>query len=346
MTLGSDLLNRLNEGEFDTPEPEFIDKVRTDVSAALAELIEWGFRARPLMCGDEFKGMIRGVHPQERRQVFLWHKDPFRRISFILSLGTTLSKEEIADLDGYEATMLLRVIDRMTMADLSLYPYIYAFSTTTTSETLWHAQHANVSSWTNRTVVLPDGVTFRLLTASDHARLWSGVAYSREVARKKLEDTFNAAMIVKALTGRGGDRLYAALAKHQNAFRPDLADPWTKIVQVAPKNINFTDGWGHSHQDDSVEGIMREVEGMFNMDKHEKFMEAFYAQQMDQAHDQESALSSLIEEEGLVDSIAYLSPEQAKGVGQEARDQQDYLTSLARDAMGSIQDSEERRSQR
>ena len=346
MTLGSDLLNRLNTGDFDAPEPEFVDKVRTDVSGALAELIEWGFRARPLMCGSEFKGMVRGVHPQERRQVFLWHKDPFRRISMILSLGTTFTKEEIDDLDGYEATMLLRTIDRMTTADLSLYPYIYAFSTTTSSETLWHAHHANVSSWTNRTVILPDGVTFRLLTAPDHARLWAGVAYSREVARKKLEDTFNAAMIVKALTGKGSDRLYAALAKHQNAFRPDLADPWMKIIKVTPKGTNFGDGWGHSHQDDSVEGVMREAEGMFNMDKHEKFMETFYAQQMAQAHDQEEALSGLIEEDGLVDSISYLSPEEVAQVGRESKEQQDYLNTVALDAMQAIQDSDERKSLR
>ena len=344
MTLGSDLLNRINTGEFATPEPDFVDKVRGEVSSALAELIEWGFRARPLMCGSEFLGMVRGVHPQERKQIYLWHKDPFRRIPLILTLGTTLSREEIDGLDGYEATMLLRIIDRMTSTDLSLYPYIYAFSTTTVSETLWHAHHANISSWTNRTVVLPDGVTFRLLQAPDHARLWAGVAASREVARRKLEDTFNAAMVVKALTGKGSDRLYANLGKYQNSFRPDLADPWMKIIKVTPKNVNFGDGWGHSHQDDSVEGVLREAEGMFNMDKHEKFMEAFYASQMEQAHHQEEALSSLIEEEGLIDSISYLRPEDVPELGREARAQQDFQNAAAVQAMQAIQDADERKS--
>jgi len=43
---------------------------------------------------------------------------------------------------------------------------------------------------------------------------------------------------------------------------------------------DFDDGYGHSHQDSSVEGMMREMKGMTEGDKHEELMKAFHDTQM------------------------------------------------------------------
>jgi hypothetical protein len=42
----------------------------------------------------------------------------------------------------------------------------------------------------------------------------------------------------------------------------------------------FDDGYGHSHQDNSVEGMMREMKGMTEGDKHEELMKAFHDTQL------------------------------------------------------------------
>lgn len=43
-------------------------------------------------------------------------------------------------------------------------------------------------------------------------------------------------------------------------------------------SLNLQDGWGHTLTDDSTSGLIRELTGMLNNDKHEQFMEQFNQQ--------------------------------------------------------------------
>ena len=346
-TAGTELLKQLMEGEFNRPAPETVTAVRTEVVPALAELIDRGFRARPLMLGGEHVGMVRGLHITERRQLFTWFPKPEDRIQHLLALATTLTLEEVNTLDGYEAQALLQVIDKLTDADLSLYPYISAFSTTSISEVIWYARGAGVAGWDTRTIKFPGGWQFDLLAAPDHARLWAGVAELRERSKRRLDETYNAAMITRALTGKGSDKLYASLKKHAQSLQADATDPWMQIVRADIKNIDFDDGWGHTHQDDSVEGIMREVEGMAKMDKHEKFMADFYKRQMDEAQRQEDDLNQRFERAlahaGIEDDVAVLTDVQVRDMDARAKDRKQQQEDAVTEAMIAANVAEERR---
>jgi hypothetical protein len=309
-TLGSDIMQRINSGELGpAPTPEIIERVRTEVVPALAELIDFGFRARPLMVRGQQVGHIRGLHMTERRLIYRWYPGAADRIKCILEAATTLLPEEIALLDGLEARNLLRLIEKMGDADLSLYPYISAFSTTSTSEILWYGRGTTVASFNQKHVPIPRSSGFTILTPSDHARLWAGVAAIRERSKKRLDDTYNAAMITRAMAGKGADKLFTALKKTQTSLQVDSDEPWKQIVRVEAKDINFRDGWGHAHQDDSVEGVMREIHGMAKMDKHELFMQAFYDQQMAEANKRdaeiEARFAKAMEHEGIEDSFKF-----------------------------------------
>lgn len=349
-TVGTELLQQLMSGELARPTPETVARVRSDVTPALTELLDRGFRARPLILKGKVVGFVRGLHSGERRQLFSWFTDAQDRIFHLLSLATTLTTDEIEALDGYEAQALLQVVDKMTDADLSLYPYISAYSTTSSSEILWYGRGAGVASWTDRTISLPGGWEFRLIAPPEHARLWAGVAAMRERSKRRVDDTYNAAMITRALTGKGADKLYQALKKTQEALLADSDAPWMQVVRVEIKDINFADGWGHAHQDDSVEGILREVEGMAKMDKHERFMAAFYDQQMEAAKAEEEEMERrfqrAMESSGIEDSASILTSLQIKDLDKRDRDRQDQQQGMVTEAISSAHDAEERREAR
>jgi hypothetical protein len=172
----------------------------------------------------------------------------------------------------------------------------------------------------------------------------------RERSKRRVDDTYNAAMITRALTGKGADKLYQALKKTQESLQPDLDAPWMQVVRVEVRDINFADGWGHAHQDDSVEGILREVEGMAKMDKHERFMAAFYNQQMEAAQQQEAEMEArfqrAMESSGIEDSASVLTHLQIKDLDKRDRDRQDRQQGLVTKAISSAHDAEERREAR
>jgi hypothetical protein len=349
-TVGTELLQQLMSGELAKPTPETVERVRSAVTPALVELLDRGFRARPMLLQGKLVGFVRGLHAGERRQLFTWFTDAQDRIFHLLSLATTLTTAEIEALDGYEAQAILNLVDKATDADLSLYPYLSAFSTTSPSEILWYARGASVGAWTDRKVSLPGGWSFNMIAPPDHARLWSGVAAMRERSKRRVDDTYNAAMITRALTGKGADKLYQALKKTQESLQPDLDAPWMQVVRVEVRDINFADGWGHAHQDDSVEGILREVEGMAKMDKHERFMAAFYNQQMEAAQQQEAEMEArfqrAMESSGIEDSASVLTHLQIKDLDKRDRDRQDRQQGLVTKAISSAHDAEERREAR
>lgn len=349
-TVGTELLQQLMSGELSRPTPETVSRVRSEVTPALTELLDRGFRARPLILHGKVVGFARGLHSGERRQLFSWFTNAQDRIFHLLSLATTLSPAEIESLDGYEAQALLQTVDKITDADLSLYPYIAAYATTSASEVLWYGRGAQVSAWTDREVTIPGGYVFRILTPPEHARLWAGVAAMRERSKRRVDDTYNAAMITRALTGKGADKLYQALKKAQENLLADIDAPWMQIVKVEVKDINFDDGWGHAHQDDSVEGILREVEGMAKMDKHERFMAAFYDQQMEAAKAEEEEMERrfqrAMETSGIEDSASILTSLQIKDLDKKDRDRHDQQQGMVTEAISSAHEAEERREAR
>jgi hypothetical protein len=44
---------------------------------------------------------------------------------------------------------------------------------------------------------------------------------------------------------------------------------------IGVEGFDPEDGWGHIHQDQSLEGLLREYHGMINNDKHEQLMHEF-----------------------------------------------------------------------
>ena len=177
-----------------------------------------------------------------------------------------------------------------------------------------------------------------------------GVAAMRERSKKRLDATYDAAMITRALTGKGADKLYAALKRSQQALTPDLDEPWTTVVRADSTDINYSDGWGHSHQDDSVEGIMREVEGMTRMDRHEQFMDKFYNHQIAQAQRQEAELEAsfrkAIAEVDMEDHVSIMSHDDLQALERRIQGEAQARDSLVADTLHTIHAAEERREAR
>lgn len=290
-TIGMDLMNRIHSGELQTTRPSMtITEVKGEISAALEEILEVGARIRPLHLGGEQVGWVRGVHLAERKMIGRWYTDPIDRIYQILRIATTLTDDELNDLDTFEFRTLVRVVTDYSNRDITLFPFVSAFTSTSMSETLWFARGASLSSFKSTTVDLLDGKSMRLLAAPDHARLWVTLAAARERAKVKLDDMFNAALIAKSMVGKGANKLFSDLQKSAKQLRSDIDDPWKEIVPVVAEDVNYNDGWGHAHQDNTEEGFWRESQGMINGDKHEAFMDKFYHQQIEESQQREAEM--------------------------------------------------------
>jgi hypothetical protein len=79
------------------------------------------------------------------------------RIEQFLQLGTTFTHEQLAEMSAVETHSLARVVAEMTEYDLSLYPFMSAFVTTSTSEQLWFSKGAEITALSQTfSFVLPD----------------------------------------------------------------------------------------------------------------------------------------------------------------------------------------------
>ncbi len=333
----------------DAPEKvsAYVETVRDNVTSALNELIDQGARIRPLILDGRQAGFIRGVHGSERRQLAEWYPDPEMRTLQLLAHGTSLSYDEIETLNGAEAQNLVRLIDRMTDSDVSLYPYVSAFATTSVSEMLWHGRGIHCASWSRTKLEIPGGWEVKLLAPPDHARLWAGVASMRERSKRRLDDTYNAAMITRALVGKGADRLYQSLKKTLRTLKVDALEPWTSLVKEE-STVNVNDGWGHAMQDDSAEGLFREMEGMTSDDRHERVMSAFYDQQMAAAREVEEEIEQDLGDAlfGVEDVATILTSYQVHQMEESIRSQRAHDASVVQDFMTHADDDLERRENR
>lgn len=292
---GVDLMRRINEGSIQTLPAQQIEEARREIVSNIEELVEVGARIRPLVSDRVQHGWVRGVHWSERKKLQRWCFKPNDFIFNILRIATSLTPEEINHLTGNEMRALAEIISKMGEYDMSLYPYLPAYATTSSSERLWHGVGTALSGFENRVVELPDGKSIKILVPSDHARMWASLCVYREQAKKRLDEQFNALLTIRPTAGKSADPLDAELKSTARTMRVDAEEPWQKVLRVeTPVDIN--DGWAHA--DNSPDGMYREMLNMLANDKHEQFMTKFYQQIEEQATEQQEELGRKVAERG------------------------------------------------
>jgi hypothetical protein len=276
-TLGTDLMRQLNEGALAQAPSEVIVKTRDEISGAIEELVDLGARVRPLLVGDRRVGWIRGVHLTERKMLQRWITDETEFITNLIGLATTLTEDEIRYLSIVEVRSLARLVRDMTDSDLRLYPYLSPFATTSISEQLWYSKGSNATTFRDREIRMPDGKVMKIMAASDQARMWATLCNYRIQSKNRLEASYNAVLTIRPMVGKGADGLSADLNNIARSLKTDSLEPWQEIIRTAP-DIKFKDGWAHALEDDSIEGMRRELQGMLNLDRHEQVVAAFERQ--------------------------------------------------------------------
>ena len=275
---GVEIMKRLNEGMLNRTPTKHIQEVKDRVSEACEELISVGARIRPLLVDGRPAGWVRGLHDTERRLLRRWVLDPNEFVFRCLLLTTSLGEEEVVSLSSLEVRRLVQLVMAMGDRDMTLFPYLSAFSTTRTSEGLWHSG-GSIASFDGKEVMMPDGRAMRIMRPSDHARLWASLCTYREQAKKRLDESWNAVLIIRPWAGKSVDGLSAELKAATKAMRADALEPWENMVQ-APVDKDLDDGWAHSENMETNEGMLKELHGMLANDRHERLMDKFEQQQV------------------------------------------------------------------
>lgn len=292
ITSGVEAMKLLNAGVFQQVPLEIVDKVKTQVSRACEEILECGARIRPLRVNDKQIGWVRGVHLSERRILHRWLSDPLEFLTEVLLLGTSFTRAQIEEMTSIEIRSLARLLARMQEYELSVYPYMSAYSTTLSSEKLWHSRGTTLSSYSDKMIQLPNGGVMKILAPPDHANIWATLCTYREENKVKIESNLNALMITRAFVGsRATTHLSEELRRASQSLRPDLQEPWQKIVK--PVREYKEDGWAHGGGD-SIEELMKEMHGIDSFDKHEQLMAAFEKQQREAAEKEKDRIEDLV----------------------------------------------------
>jgi hypothetical protein len=296
MTFGVEIARKLGEGIINRVPTKYVEGVREKVTEACDELISVGARIRPLMVDGKQRGWVRGFHDTERRILRRWIPDSLEFVFRCLLLSTTLNEEELGSLSSLEIHRLVQLILAMGDRDASLFPYLSAFSTTRTSEMLWHSHSAYFSCET-RNINLPDGKTMRVLCPSNHTRLWASLCTYREQAKKRLDESWNAVLIMRPWAGKSVDGLAAELKDATRKMRVDALEPWENVV-AAPVDTSLEDGWAHVENMETKEGMLKEFHGMLSNDRHEKLMAKFEKQQVDAAEQRKREIEQMVTRRG------------------------------------------------
>lgn len=275
-TFGTELMRKIAEGQIEHLPSEFIAQTRTEISTAIEELIDVGARVRPLMVGNERIGWVRGVHLTERKLLQRWALGETEFILTMLGLATTLTPDELRSLNLIEVRSLSRLVREMTDSDLRLYPYLQSFVSTSMSEQLWYSKGTDATTFRDRTIRMPDGKELKILAPPDQSRLWATLCNYRIQTKQRLDASFNTVLTIRPWVGRGADPLSADLKNIARSLRTDSFEPWREVIRAEPE-VRFNDGWAHS-EDDSIEGMKRELKGMLSMDRHEQVVAAFEKQ--------------------------------------------------------------------
>jgi hypothetical protein len=272
-------MNDISSGSLAVKSSKYAEEVKTKVTEAMIEVIQFGARVRPLLLGSDRIGWVRAVSYNEKKQIDTWFPSDSERIATTMTYATTLSLDDINSLDMVELNSVLRAVLRLNLADLTLFPYLSAFVSTQASYNLWSSKRNSLDP---RVLLMPDGSTLKQLATPDHTLLWSALCGMRADTISRLENAQNAGTIVRGFVGAGADNYNNAISKALNSLRSDAIEPWLELINfMSVKELQtFDDGYGHSHQDNSVEGMMREMKGMTEGDKHEELMKAFHDTQL------------------------------------------------------------------
>ena len=268
---GIDIMNQISEGKIKSAPVEYIEKTRSKVIDAYEELLDVGARIRPLIVGKSQIGWVRGVPPSERKILSRWVYDFSEELKNLIILATTLTSEEVEDLTSYELRSISNLISQMSKRDFSLFPYLSAYTTTMSSENLWHGKGTLISSFENKIIEMPDGKKIKILAPSDQARIWASLCTYREQAKKRLDENFNAVLIIRPWAGKNADPISAELRTVAKAMETNSMASWESLIRVKPQ-IDVNDGWAHLPE--SEEDLKRELKGFIDGDRHEKVMEA------------------------------------------------------------------------
>lgn len=296
LTPGAKLAMKLGEGMVKRAPTKYIQEIRGKVTTACEELIRIGARIRPLMGDGGFIGWVRGFYDSERRTLSRWFPKNLDFIFHCLTLTTSLTEEEIDKLTSSEVNKLVRLVIAMGDRDASLFPYLSAFSTTKESEHLWHSG-GGYCSFENKTVNMPDGKKLTILCPSDHARLWASLCTYREQAKKRLDESWNAVLIIRPWVGKSVDALSAELKSATKLMQAGIAEPWENIVSV-PVEKRLDDGWAHVENMETKEGAYQELMNMFNNDRHERLMQEFERQQLAAAEKRKQDIEQMVANRG------------------------------------------------
>jgi hypothetical protein len=294
-TRGVEIMRRIQSGELKKLPTDYVAKIRTEITEALEELLDFGARIRPLILDGKRVGWCRGIHLSERKVLQRWSMDLPEFAENIVKLGTTLPQEYIDGMSGSEMQGLIRLLKEMADYDLSLFPFLYAFSTTTPSYRLWCSRGQQIAGFENRIIPLPDKSDMKILVPSDHARFWSTLCVQHDKAVNRVEASMNAALVVRSFVGKNADGLTTELKNNARALMFDNPEPWSNVVRL-DKAVPADDGWAHA--DDSLEGLQRELAGMISNDRHERLIAAFEEQQKQQSTDRLEAAAKRVEERG------------------------------------------------
>src|SRR5208337_2960628 len=201
-------------------------------------------------------------------------------IAQTLLQATTFSKEEIEAMQAFEVRSLAEVVRRMGDYDVSLFPFLQAYVTTQSSETLWYGQGERLTSFENKVIVMPDQKRMTIMAPPDHSRVWATLCTYREQSKKRLEENMNALFIVRPWAGKGADPIANELKRVGKSLETGSDELWERVVRV-PRAIDKNDGWGHPG--DSVEDLLREMKGFMEGDKHEHVIEVWQKQMIAEA---------------------------------------------------------------
>lgn len=273
---GSELISQIHSGEIGKLSAAFVTKVRREISEAMIELVETGARIRPLLSDGKPVGYVRGLHWSERKWIRRYTVGNTEQILQALLLATTMTREQLLECSSLEIQTLSRIVAEMSDRDVSLYPYLSAFITTSASEQLWYSRGTSLSDFTERRIALPDNREMRLVAPSDHSRLWTTLCTIREQSKQRLDDNFNSAMIVRSNVGKGANAIIADLRQMAKGLTADIMEPWENIVRQ--ESANKEDGWAHAET--SFEGLKREMDNMLANDRHERVIDHFHETQL------------------------------------------------------------------
>jgi hypothetical protein len=302
MSLGQDLMHDISNGSLAVKSSKYAEEVKHKVTEAMIEIIQFGARVRPLMLGSERIGWARAVSYGEKKQIDTWYPSETEQIETTLCYATTLTRDDIRSLDMVELNNVLRAILKLNLADLTLFPYLSAFVSTQTSYNLWSSKQNSLDT---RTIPMPDGTSLRQLATPDHILLWAALSAMRMDTINRLENAQNAGTIVRGFVGSGADNYNNAINKAIASLRSDSIDPWLELINfMSVKDLqSFDDGYGHSHQDNSVEGMMREMKGMTEGDKHEELMRIFHETQVRAEEEKKKQIQALVRRRKELDEV-------------------------------------------